>query len=1292
MDIKELIKREIWSLNEESNQFNIEIFDSLNSFAARKRYADENLTRLGSGTARIVYLMNDGKKVLKLAKNKKGLDQNNIECSIGQDHYYKDIVTEVYDCHDDDLWIVSEYAKKITPNRFRELVGFSIGEVYRFLMNFENKQEGKQEIYHLENNDEMWDNRFISKLADLSNSHDILIGDWSRISSYGETIKEGKPTVVLTDYGLSEDVFTTHYQKVRESIDENYFDLDEDLNYEDDLMNYVNPDEIRDGGYAGFALLPNSISQGGLNNANEALNLFDYKNVNINTLKKAISYIKNFNLGKIDDLLTNTELKELYESYMIALQNIEKALQVSKDDLNFFNKILNVQDFLKKHKIIKEDLVYWHVDNASPEKDKFSLITEQGNDETLDRVANFVANKLGYDQPSYIDSGENGVAYDLKNGQVLKITLDKSEAIESLNIKGKQNKHIANIYKVFQIDYPELSYLDIYAIILEKIDTSDQFNIVKMIEELDEIFYDEFSETVSSILALYHTDLQYYNNTYKDVINNILNEISPEKKEFFNQYLQLADEVRKNGIKSADYINERNLGYKNGNLTFFDVGASVKENFGKKRPKKIKMVEDGTSLYTTLQGTVNPGDTSWNLHERIMSWMPKSKAVSVKKKCRIGGGKSGRSYACNQGDINALNITDIDDDNKKRRKDNWVNIAENTIKRKKDDEIFDYTSTIKDLWHDIIKKGKEFYSVNFDTENNDTTSEKKTFYFEKDLRKKQPIKYEINAELWQAGGDWEYPVMYFKIELTNDYGLKRKEHEKKKEFPWDVESAVLDKKFIIIPPVKAGNKYTELDKNKKYKYTAWDEDLLKEKNIDEDDIKITDSDKKKAWKWLEEKLGNAVDQRHEKLDESKKDNTHNLIKENLIFEDIENIQNILSEKNIDIDDFAKKIANKLGYHQVHYLGEGTKGYAFSLTSKILMKITSDRSEAYEAIKLKGKNNDHIGNFYNVYELEEPYNNIFIILREQLDVDVDRVINLENDSKYEYDNYYLEFFEKNKDFLLKDEYKYMSGYQMLINLESGFIGYNYDEIEKIINKIGRNKFPATLQYLGIIKDFFKNNIKSYDFGEENFGFKSNGNLAYYDVGYSQTQDRSTIDKLKVESMKKNNKSLLKEEKIKFGALMLYFDITQWDNIINNIKEKDLYDDGSGTFGREEFPHVTVLYGFHPEVKSEELDELVKDLKPFELRVKGVSLFENKDFDVVKFDIEPNEEILKLREKLATLPHTLTYKDYKPHMTIAYVKSGEGKKYIKNFENPIVLRGNKLVFSNKNKEKKEYHLNE
>jgi hypothetical protein len=194
--------------------------------------------------------------------------------------------------------------------------------------------------------------------------------------------------------------------------------------------------------------------------------------------------------------------------------------------------------------------------------------------------------------------------------------------------------------------------------------------------------------------------------------------------------------------------------------------------------------------------------------------------------------------------------------------------VESVITRKKDQEIFNYKSIIQDAWRPIIQKAQKFQNISFDLENNDSTGEKKTIFVKKDLRKDQPVKYEFNAELFRAGGDWEFPVLYFKVEFTHDYGVVNSKHKVEYVFDdlKDKSYSGLSRCYVLIPGPEDGNHLVKTEKG----YRAYTDDLSKE-GVEKKDIVITDEDRKKAWKWLEDLLTKLVDERHEMLDRNDDD-------------------------------------------------------------------------------------------------------------------------------------------------------------------------------------------------------------------------------------------------------------------------------------------------------------------------------------------------------------------------------------------------------------------------------------
>ena len=192
------------------------------------------------------------------------------------------------------------------------------------------------------------------------------------------------------------------------------------------------------------------------------------------------------------------------------------------------------------------------------------------------------------------------------------------------------------------------------------------------------------------------------------------------------------------------------------------------------------------------------------------------------------------------------------------------------ISKDKKKEIFDYNSITQEAWRELIDDAQELQRVNFDLENNDTMGEKKTFYVKKNLRKDQPIKYEFNAELMGAGGDWEMPVMYFRVEFTHDYfyGKLWKGVEDPK-YTFELEKKPgkkLYKSYVIIPPAEVGNKIIRGESDSsKYDWFAYQNDGLSKE--EEKTARITDTDKQNVWTWLKDLLEGLVEKHHEMLDE-----------------------------------------------------------------------------------------------------------------------------------------------------------------------------------------------------------------------------------------------------------------------------------------------------------------------------------------------------------------------------------------------------------------------------------------
>ncbi len=178
-----------------------------------------------------------------------------------------------------------------------------------------------------------------------------------------------------------------------------------------------------------------------------------------------------------------------------------------------------------------------------------------------------------------------------------------------------------------------------------------------------------------------------------------------------------------------------------------------------------------------------------------------------------------------------------------------------------------------------------------------------------------------------------------------------------------------------------------------------------------------------------------------------------------------------------------------------------------------------------------------------------------------------------------------------------------------------------------------------------------------------------------------------------------KALLKEGKHSvtndYGCVMVFFKVDgeAWESIQSEIDDDDLYlgAEGETGFGKETDPHVTILYGIHTDVPDEDVEKLIDKVKEPNVSLGKVSSFSNPKFDVIKFDVE-SAALHKYNKLFKTLPHTSTFPEYHPHVTIAYLKKGMADKYIKklNERKPLDVEVNNIGYSKANGDRKDYDL--
>jgi len=185
-------------------------------FAKRIRYATERAAKVGTGSSRVAFeIPYEGRStILKIAKNKKGMAQNDYESQMMfNDYYVKQLGITIpgidYDeKNDPPTWLHMEKAGKVTPTIFKKyfngldpsglvrLTKYMIGRV-------RVSPEEEQQYQEIAENNEA-----ISSFIDLMGNYDIEIDDFGRLANWGVYNNH----VVIIDIGGSSEVISQYYK------------------------------------------------------------------------------------------------------------------------------------------------------------------------------------------------------------------------------------------------------------------------------------------------------------------------------------------------------------------------------------------------------------------------------------------------------------------------------------------------------------------------------------------------------------------------------------------------------------------------------------------------------------------------------------------------------------------------------------------------------------------------------------------------------------------------------------------------------------------------------------------------------------------------------------------------------------------------------------------------------------------------------------------------------------------------------------------------------------------------
>lgn len=181
------------------------------SFKKQLAYAMARAAKVGAGSGRVAFTIQyEGRPtVLKIAKNKKGLAQNEYEAQTLSEYMIKDTglfipLIDYDEEHEPPLWLHTEKAEKMKPTQFKKFFGVDHNTLDLVLQyGTGNHKYGSTEGFDelIQNNENLYE------LTNIVGNYGMPTGDFSRLANWG--IYKGHPVVI--DVGLSQDILKQYY-------------------------------------------------------------------------------------------------------------------------------------------------------------------------------------------------------------------------------------------------------------------------------------------------------------------------------------------------------------------------------------------------------------------------------------------------------------------------------------------------------------------------------------------------------------------------------------------------------------------------------------------------------------------------------------------------------------------------------------------------------------------------------------------------------------------------------------------------------------------------------------------------------------------------------------------------------------------------------------------------------------------------------------------------------------------------------------------------------------------------
>lgn len=190
-------------------------FKKLPDLEQKKLYLQANLEYGGEGSSRIVFLLKNLPYVLKLAKNQKGVAQNQGEVEVYTNPKTKRIVAKIADMGDDYAWIVSELARGISYVEFRKDLGIQFTDFVDAIAEGAKTRNYQAPLETILSGASEKGINFYRMVVSLITDNKILPGDLTKLDSYGKT-NDGR--IIVVDYGFTHENWQQIYDAEQQKL------------------------------------------------------------------------------------------------------------------------------------------------------------------------------------------------------------------------------------------------------------------------------------------------------------------------------------------------------------------------------------------------------------------------------------------------------------------------------------------------------------------------------------------------------------------------------------------------------------------------------------------------------------------------------------------------------------------------------------------------------------------------------------------------------------------------------------------------------------------------------------------------------------------------------------------------------------------------------------------------------------------------------------------------------------------------------------------------------------------